>query len=214
MILVFLFIFLLIIILTVIVLIFSKIKIEIIDFNVFGKIPRTLVINEDYKIIIKLVVLKKLPIVKLELTKEKLKRFKLKDKMKSANIKAMKILKEDKTKNKNVIKAIKNLDVAIQDMNLEVKIGTENASFTAILVAIISTLISMLLKKHIKKYKSQTFKIQPLYYNQNLVNIEFSGIFEIKMIHIINIIYILNKKEGVKKYERTSNRRTYAYSYE
>ena len=211
---VFLFIFLSIIIMIVILLIFSKIKIEIINFNFFGKIPKTISINKDYKIIIKLVILKKLPIIRLELTKERLEKLKLRDKMKNANIKAMKMLKEDKNKNQKIIRALKELDITIQNMNLEVKIGTENASFTAILVAIISTLVSMLLKKHIKKYKSQTFKIQPVYYNQNLVNIGFSGIFEIKMIHIINIIYILNKKEGVKKYERTSNRRAYGYSYE
>ena len=209
---VFLFIFLSIIIMIVILLIFSKVKIEIINFNFFGKIPKAISINKDYKIIIKLVILKKLPIIRLELTKKRLEKLKLKDKMKNANAKAMKMLKEDK--NQKIIRALKELDITIQNMNLEVKIGTENASFTAILVAIVSTLVSMLLKKHIKKYKSQTFKIQPVYYNQNLVNIEFSGIFEIKMIHIINIIYILNKKEGVKKYERTSNRRAYGYSYE
>ena len=61
---------------------------------------------------------------------------------------------------------------------------------------------------------NKKYIITPLYFNQNIVNIEISGIFEIKMIHIINIIYILNKKEGVKKNERTSNRRSYDYSYE
>ena len=66
----------------------------------------------------------------------------------------------------------------------------------------------------IQNYKEQNINIYPVYNYQNLLNIEFSGIFEIKMIHIINIIYILNKKEGVKKNERTSNRRSYDYSYE
>ena len=75
-------------------------------------------------------------------------------------------------------------------------------------------MISDLLKNKIKSYKTQKFNVKPVFINKNLLNIDFSGIFEIKMIHIINIIYILNKKEGVKKYERTSNRRSYAYSYE
>ena len=58
--------------------------------------------------------------------------------------------------------------------------------------------------------------MNPVYQNQNLVNLSVSGIFEVKLRHIINIIYILNRKEkkGVKKYERTSNRGSYDYSYE
>ena len=36
----------------------------------------------------------------------------------------------------------------------------------------------------------------------------------IKMIHIIDMLYRLNKKGEVKRYERTSDRRTYDYSYE
>ena len=60
--------------------------------------------------------------------------------------------------------------------------------------------------------KKQSFQIKPIYNNQNILNIALSGIFQIKMIHIINIIYILNKKEGVKNYERTSNRRAYWFT--
>ena len=57
------------------------------------------------------------------------------------------------------------------------------------------------------------YNIKPIYNNQNLIIGEFSGIFQIKMIHIINI-YVLKRKEGVKKNERTSHRRSYDYSYE
>ena len=74
--------------------------------------------------------------------------------------------------------------------------------------------IANIFYKKVENYKNQNFTIKPIYINQNLINILIDGIFEIKMIHIINIIYILNKKEGVKKYERTSNRRSYDYSYE
>ena len=211
---VFLFIFLSIIILITIFIIFSKVKIEIKNVKLWGKIPETINISKKYEIIIKLCILNNIPIIKITLTKGKIETLKIKDKVKKANEKALKTIKEDKNKNRKIIKAIKKLNIIIQEMNLKLEIGTENASTTAILVAIISMAISLLLKKHIRNYKNQIFKIQPVYYNQNLVNIEFSGIFEIKMIHIINIIYILNKKEGVKKDERTSNRRTYDYSYE
>ena len=87
---------------------------------------------------------------------------------------------------------------------------------TSIIVPIVSTVILFILHKKIKKFQNQVFTINPIYINQNLVNIYISGIFEIKMSHIINIIYILNKerKKGVNKNERTSNRRSYGYSYE
>ena len=89
-----------------------------------------------------------------------------------------------------------------------------NASLTALLVAIISSITGIVFRKSIIDSKKQSFRIVPVYINKNLINIAVSGIFEIKMIHIINIMYVLNKKEGVKKNERTSNRRTYDYSYE
>ena len=52
------------------------------------------------------------------------------------------------------------------------------------------------------------------YINKNLLNIEISSIFQIKMIHIINTICIVNKKRKGDKNERTSNRRPYDYGYE
>ena len=67
----------------------------------------------------------------------------------------------------------------------------------------------------VKKYNNrQKFSIQPIYVNQNLINVDFSGIFQIKMIHIINTICMINKKRKGDKNERTSNRRFYDYGYE
>ena len=105
-------------------------------------------------------------------------------------------------------------EINIKKINLSINIGTENASLTALLVAIISSITGIVFRKSIIDSKKQSFRIVPVYINKNLINIAVSGIFEIKMIHIINIMYVLNKKEGVKKNERTSNRRTYDYSYE
>ena len=69
------------------------------------------------------------------------------------------------------------------------------------------------LQMHIEKIK-QRLEINPIYNKGNLVNIVFEGIFEIKMIHIIKVICAKIKKRRVEKYERTSNRRAYDYSYE
>ena len=54
----------------------------------------------------------------------------------------------------------------------------------------------------------------PKYGDENFIDLQFNGIFEIKMIHIINTICIEKKKRRVEENERTSNRRSYDYSYE
>ena len=115
----------------------------------------------------------------------------------------------------NEKKEIKNIKIEIDEMNLNISLGTEDAAITAFIIPIISTFIAIFLSRKVKKYNdNQKFSIQPLYINQNLINIEFSGIFQIKMIHIINTICTLNKKRKGDKNERTSNRRSYDYGYE
>lgn len=193
----------------VIILTFSKIRIQIINLQYMSQQKRH--INKDYKIVIKLCVLGKIPILKIDITKGKLEKLKLKEKIKDIDLKVI----QDKNKfNKDLIKVFKGLNLQIKDINLKMEIGTENASLTSIIVPVVSTIIALILRKKIKEYENQTFIINPIYINQNLINILISGIFEFKMIHIINMIYVLNKKEGVKKHERTSNRRSYGYGYE
>lgn len=201
--------FLFVILIIILLLIFSKIRIQIENFRFSSIIDRH--INEDYKIIIQLCILGKIPIVQIKITRTKLEKLKIKEKMKKVDINA---LKNNKEFDKKILKAIKETKILINRMNLKIELGTEDAVLTSIIIPIISTLITFLLRNKIKEYKCQTFIIQPIYINQNLINIAFSGIFEIKMIHIINIIYILNKKEGEDKNERTSNRGAYDYSYE
>ena len=41
-------------------------------------------------------------------------------------------------------------------------------------------------------YENQKFNIQPVYIGQNILNLIFEGIFEIKTVNIINIILNLN----------------------
>ncbi len=201
------FIFLLLIIIVLIT--FSKINIEIENFIFTSETKRH--INTDYKIVLRLLILSKLPILKINISKTKLEKMQLKEKIKNIDVK---ILENNIKFDKNLIKVLKNLHVGINNFELKLELGTENASFTAIIVPVISTVLSIFLQNKVKKIENQKFIINPVFINQNLINIVFSGIFEIRMIHIINIIYILIKKKGVKKHERTSNRRPYDYSYE
>ena len=61
----------------------------------------------------------------------------------------------------------------------------------------------------------QFYKIEPLYLNHNIYEIKLNCIFEIKMVHIINMIYyFIKKRRGENHEQRTSDRRAYGYSYE
>lgn len=201
--------FIFVLILIIVLLVFSRIRIEVINLKFSSQTKRH--INKDYKVIIKLCILKKIPILKVNITKTKLEKMKIKEKIKNIDFK---IIQNKNKFDKNAIKAIKKSNININKINLNLEIGTENATLTSVIVPAISTILAILLSKKIENPKNQLFIIQPVYINQNLINIVFSGIFEMKMIHIINIIYILNRKKGVNKHERTSNRRSYDYSYE
>ena len=201
--------FIFVLILIIVLLVFSRIRIEVINFKFSSQTKRH--IKKDYKVIIKLCILKKIPTLKVNITKTKLEKMKIKEKIKNIDFK---IIQNKNKFDKNAIKAIKKSNININKINLNLEIGTENATLTSVIVPAISTILAILLSRKIENPKNQLFIIQPVYINQNLINIVFSGIFEMKMIHIINIIYILNRKKGVNKHERTSNRRSYDYSYE
>lgn len=194
-----------------IIIFFSKIQIQIDNFKFCSSSKRHL--NKDYEIIVKLRALGLFPILKIPITKTKLEKLKVKEKIKNINFKA---IEENPRLNKKIIETIKGIKFSISKINLYIEIGTENASLTSVIVPTISTIIAIIFRQKVKKVKNQKFIVQPIFQNQNLVNLFFEGIFEIKISHIINIIYRFNKKEkeGVKEYERTSNRGAYDYSYE
>ncbi len=194
-----------------IVVIFSKIRIEITNFRFDSQIKRHL--NKNYEIKIKWYLFGLLPILTMKISKPKLEKMKIKEKIKQIDFIA---LEKTPTLNKQIFETIKAMDIGIKNIYLSITIGTESATLTSFLVPIISTVIAIILRKRMRKFENQTFVINPIYQNQNLVKIDFSGIFEIKMRHIISIIYqfIKKGKKGVKEYERASNRGPYDYSYE
>ena len=207
-ILVFLYIFMIIILLF-ILLIFSKIQIKIEDFKFSSQLPKHT--NKDYKIIFKLYILSKIPIFKLVITDEKIRKMNMKEKFRKMETK---IIEKKEFLNKNIIESIKKVELIIKNIELKIDLGTESTILTSILVPIISTVISIFINQKIQDYNRQKFIVNPIFTNKNLINIEITSIFELKMIHIINSIYVLNNKEGVENYERTSNRRTYDNCYE
>ena len=190
---------------------FSKLQLQLQEFN-FSSINKEH-INKKYKLIFSWYILGKLPIIKIKIDKTRFSKLKVKEKFASIE---MDIVQGKRQIDKNILSIIKKVKFEIKKIDLKIDIGTENAELTSLIVPAISTLIVLYLKEKIKSKNEQIFIVQPIYKNQNYLNIEFSGIFEIKINHIINIIHLLLRKEkkGVKEYERTSNRRSYDYSYE
>lgn len=194
----------------IITIIIAKAKISIEVKNLKIKANKKMYISDNYKIIFKIIILNKIPILKFNLNNEKL----VLKRNKRINKKGLK--EESFLKNKIKKEILKHFsDIQVNKLNLKIKIGTENAFFTSMIIPIVSSIISIILIKKITNVEKQKYVVEPIYLNQNILEILISGIFEIKMIHIISIIYILKQKEeGVKKNERTSNRRSYDYGYE
>lgn len=90
-----------------------------------------------------------------------------------------------------------------------VRLRIEDAIFTTELITLISTVISNILSHIISKYipNKYRYKIMPIYINKNAYYIKLNCIFQLKIVHIINIIYIYLKKGKSDKNEWTSNRR-------
>ena len=102
-----------------------------------------------------------------------------------------------------------NIKYKVEKLNLILKVGTEDISITSILVFLSSILISYILTNTIEKYdkQKQKYKINAIYSNKNLIDLKLNCIIKVKMVHIINVIYIVWKKRGGRKNERSSNRR-------
>lgn len=199
--------FLFILLTIIIVLIFSKIQVEIENFRLNLPKNKNKILNDTFLFKIKLVIFGTLPIINLKINREKLK--KLENNLKDKKIK-LDINKIGKQITKENINDARKLQMHIEKIKLKINFGTENTILTSFIVPIISTIWSIVLTKKRVKEEKQRLEINPIYNKGNLVNI----VFEIKMIHIIKVICAKIKKRRVEKYERTSNRRAYDYSYE
>ena len=211
MILVFIFLSLLfIIILLITILLFSAISIQIENLKISNTQEKK--IEDNYKVRIKLLFLSKVPIFAINLNSKKMRDIYSSKKLEKIDYKKIK----SKIPNRiNIFKLIKILQIKIKSLNLKVKIGTIDILSTSYIVGIIASIISILLcfttnKKDIKKVY---YKILPIYNQKNEYNIELNSIIQVEIVHIIcSMLYIIRK--GRKKDDRTSNRRTYAYSNE
>ncbi len=116
-------------------------------------------------------------------------------------------------KEKN-INFIKELNININKLNLNMGLCTSNSIFTSFAVAVIASVISLILANNIKKYDrtKYNYSITPIYKDELGLKIKLDCIINVKIVHIINVIYMLVKKRRVEYDERTSNRRAYVCS--
>lgn len=199
----------------------------------------------NYNISVRLYILKKIRIIGINVNEKKIKNIesskiinflvnnlninnksskstinKIKNKI-SANIenKIIYNLKSGKYNKKQIIylikTIIKNIKIELKKLNMRLLVGTEDILVTTYLIPVISLIISLIIKFTTNNInKNYSYSIEPVY-NRNLIKLDLNCIIQLKLVHIINIIYILStKKRRSDKYERTSNRRPYGYSHE
>ena len=210
MILVLIFLGILVLLVTIITLIIaSTLHIQIKNLSVSNMEPKN---TNEYAIIFSLYLGNKIKWIWFRLNDKKVR--KMYSKMQLEKLDFKKFRKDFKVKD---LKELPKLQPKISYLNLDANLGVISPVTTSFLVATIASIISIALPYLAKNLKKERYiyNIKPLYYNKNLYKINLNCIIEIKMVHIINIIFILIKK-GRKKNEQstTSNRKPYAYSYE
>lgn len=207
---------------------YSSIRISIINLEIDTN-NKNIIYNYQFEFGI--YVLGKIRIIKFKVNEKRIKRFqniKIFEKLSKVNFSKINTKLESKVLDKykdfdmiNFIKIIsKEKRPEILKFKLNLKIGFEDVFLTTYAVPFISTLISFILKLTTKSVNLQNkkreyyYKIEPIY-NENIINLRLNCIINVKIVHIINIIYIfLIKKGRSDKYERTSYRRSYGYSHE
>ena len=201
----------LIIVLSIIIFLIYTIKIKIVFKSFIFNLPKSnsKTIDKNSEVRLKLYVLKKIKVMDIDLKKVNLKKDKIDeqiDKLKN------KFLKEDNNINLEFVKHLKELDIRLENVDSKILFGLEDAALTGILVGVVASVLGILLNS--QKYKDVKYKINPVYENRNILNINFQGIIVLNFRNIINVLSNFKKKRRVKKNDRTSNRRSYVYSNE
>jgi hypothetical protein len=173
----------------------------------------------DYLIFLKLKFLNKITLLKIKINPERINKlnnkFKIKEKMEQADLKK---LKSNFPKKNDVNDMFKKAQIKLEEIHLNLKLGTNNCIVTSAIITILASVFGMVISKFIYNYNSQKhqYKMIPVYQNKNIIKLSFNCIIQVKVVHIISIIFKLvkNRKENKKNESTTPNRRSYDYSYE
>ena len=187
----------------------STLHIQIKNLSVSNMEPKN---KSEYAIIFSLYLGNKIKWIWFKLNDKKIR--KMYSKMQLEKLYFKKFRKDFKVKD---IKQLPKLQPKISYLNLDANLGVISPVTTSFLVATIASIISIALPYLAKSLNKERYiyNIKPLYYNKNLYKINLNCIIEIKMVHIINIIFVFIKKgRNHNQQSTTSNRKSYAYSNE
>lgn len=177
---------------------FTSIKIDIENLEI--KKCSTAKLEYDYLLYIKFYIWGCIKYFQIRIDKQKL--------MQSKVMQNMKFSKEN-INLKSLKEYLKVLRIGLEEFKLKGKFGLENSIITSFVVLFVNVFLSFLcrytsLELDCKKFE---YKIVPEYSKNVLIDFNVNCIFKIKLVHIINVIYIVLKKRSVLKNERASNRR-------
>lgn len=183
---------------------FIEVKIEAKDLEIKIK-DKNFKMNENGKITIRFTILNKIDLFKFTTN---INRFKLPESKNKYDKIKNHIVKNNSIKIKDIQKKLK---VKYEIINLNIEIGEENAAITAILTGVVSSVVSIIIGKYFSDIKEINWNVNPIY-NLNILKLSLNGIISVKVLHIINIIFMMRKDDD--KNARTSNRKNLKYIYE
>ena len=175
-----------------------NIKVSIAKFKIMN-INSKLNFTVDIVLKIGIYIGRKIKLFEVYLDKEKLfkNKYVLKFKKENNLKKYINIIKYEDIKN-----SIRKIKIRLENLELKLNIGTEDAKLTAILVGILSTIFGILIpiiyyNKNIKLINNFMYKLSPIFSNKNSLKLEIKGGLYIRLLHIIYILYVslkINKK--------------------
>ena len=187
-----------------------KIKIQDLQYNSHKHIQENIYtekekthFNSNYNFTIILYTLNIIPIFKIKITKKTLDKLNRKTHIKQKieekiNEEELIKLEEKYNLKKDFMQIIKNIKISIEEIDLKIEIGTENAILTSFIVPTISTILAILIVNSKNNIENKKFKITPIYQNKNIVKVNVDGNIIVKFSNIVNTIYILNNNKKVK----------------
>lgn len=175
------------ILLSILIILFSNIQIHICNIKILSDKKDGRYLNKNYKIEIKLYIFNVIRVIKINLTKDKIEREKMKT---DINKFGEKLLKKGKKFDIEMFKILNNIQ--INDLNLNIVIGLEDAATCAICIGMLSTVIAIALKNIMNK-NNNFWKITPIYQDKNILSIDLDCIVKFKTLNILKSIISAEK---------------------
>ena len=149
------------------------------------------VTNDDYKIVLKIYIYGIIKIFDKDIANMKVKGEKLKNKICNVEIN---FDRNNFDFDLRLLKTLKKIDAKLEDLDLKIYIGTEDAAVTAIIVGIVWGAVANILRSKTKDNVENDYFVEPVYLQKNLLKINLDGIFKFKMRNILGIIIKIVKK--------------------